>query len=172
MEARLSQDSKDSKSKHQQHRDQMLIISELLGVSGSPEDELSALEDSRLSGSCEWLTNKNTFQDWQFLDDSPRYFWLTGRPGTGKSTLAGHVVNYLGDSRCSYYFFKYKDYQRSSLSSFLRSIAYQMAKSSHSVREKLIEISVETSHLDKNDFRSLWRKLFVGGIFRASLPHM
>ena len=162
----------DTRTKHQRHRAQMQIISQLLDVHGSPEDELSILEDSRLTSSYEWLINKESFQAWQNEIDSPRYFWLTGKPGIGKSTLAGYIVDYLGVNRCSYYFFKYKDHQRSSLSGFLRSIAYQMANSSYSVRERLIQVSLESPHIDRNDFRNIWRKIFVGGIFQVIFQQM
>lgn len=91
-----------------------------------------------------------------------------GKPATGKSVLAGYVVNRLeatGD--CSFYFFKHSDKVRSSVSGFLRSIAHQMASFNSSVREKLIEIQQDDPHLEDN-VRTIWRKVFVGGIFRTT----
>ena len=157
--------------KHRAYRDQMMTLSRYLSIQHSLQYELSALEDDRLPGSCEWFMEKRNFQDWQFLDESSRYFWLKGRPATGKSMLASYVVNNLEGTRCSYYFFKHGDQERSSLSGFFRSIAYQMAGKSLSVREKLLELVQEDPHLDKGDYRSIWRKVFVGGVFRATFHH-
>jgi hypothetical protein len=148
----------------------MQALAAYLNVDRKQEYVLSSLEDSQLDGSCEWFTNKDTFQDWVFSDKSPRYFWLTGKPATGKSILASHVINYLEGDRSSYYFFKHGDHQRSSLSGLFRHIAYQMAETSSSVREKLLEISQHDSHLDKEDYRTIWRKVFVSGIFRTMIP--
>lgn len=91
-----------------------------------------------------------------------------GKPATGKSVLAGYVVNRLestGD--CCFYFFKHSDKVRSSVSGFLRCIAYQMASFNSSIREKLIEIQQDDAHLEDN-VRTIWRKVFIGGIFRTT----
>jgi len=150
----------------------MSSLSKYLGISDDLQYELSTLEDDRLAGSCEWLTNKSSFQEWQFLDDSARYFWLKGRPATGKSMISSHVIDNLEGTRCSYYFFKHGDKERSSLSGFFRSIAYQMARTSLSIREQLLDIAQEDFSLDRDDYRSIWRKLFIGGVFSATFHHM
>ncbi len=102
----------------------MSSLSKYLGISHDLQYELSTLEDDRLAGSSEWLTNKSSFQEWQFLDDSARYFWLKERPATGTSMVSSHVIDNLEGTRCSYYFFKHDNKERSSLSEFFRSIAY------------------------------------------------
>ena len=149
----------------------MIILSKYLGIPHSRQYELSALEDNKVTGSCEWLTNRSNFQQWQFLDESPRYFWLKGRPATGKSVLSSHVIKTLEGTRCSYYFFKHGNQERSSLSGCFRSIAYQMGGLSLSIREKLLEIVQDDSILDKDDYEYIWRKLFMGGIFSATFHH-
>jgi hypothetical protein len=145
----------------------MQALSRFLNVSGPPIDELSSLEDARLPGSCEWLSSKKTFLDWQFNDGSERYFWLTGQPATGKSVITAHVIKCLDENSSSYYFFGHQDHNRASLSGLLLSIAYQMAQKSRVVREKLLELSQDDSLLDRDDYRGIWRRLFIGGIFRT-----
>jgi hypothetical protein len=113
------------------------------------------------------LSSKKTFLDWQFNDESHRYFWLTGQPATGKSVITAHVIECLDENSCSYYFFGHRDDNRSSLSGLLLSIAYQMARKSRVIREKLLELSQDDSLLDKDDYRVIWRRLFSGGIFRT-----
>jgi len=146
----------------------MQALSKYLNVSGSPIDDLSSLEDARIVGSCEWLTNRKSFLDWQFNELSARYFWLTGQPATGKSVITAHVIGCMAEYGCSYFFFKHGDQNRSSLSGLLLSIAYQMAQKSQVIRQALLGVSQDDSNLNKNDYRGIWRRLFVGGIFRTS----
>jgi hypothetical protein len=54
-----------------------------------------------------------------------------------------------------------------SLSGALLSVAYQMAQKSYAIREVLLELANNESFLDKDDYRGIWRRLFVGGIFRT-----
>jgi hypothetical protein len=145
----------------------MQTLSKFLNISSSFIDDLSELEDARIPGSCEWLTCGKAFLDWQYGDDSPRYFWLTGQPAIGKSVITAHVIGCLDDSNCSYFFFKHGDQNKSSLSRALLSLAYQMAQKSHIIRKTLLELSNDDSFLDKDDSRGIWRRLFVGGIFRT-----
>jgi hypothetical protein len=145
----------------------MQTISRFLNVSGSPIDDLTEREDARIPGSCEWVTNSEAFLDWQYGDDSPQYFWLTGQPAVGKSVITAHVIGCLDENKCSYYFFKHVEQNKSSLSGALLSVAYQMAQKSYAIREVLLELANNESFLDKDDYRGIWRRLFVGGIFRT-----
>jgi hypothetical protein len=152
-------------------REEMQALSRFLNVSGPPIDELSSLEDARLPGSCEWLSSKKAFLDWQFNDESERYFWLTGQPATGKSVITAHVIKCLDENCSSYYFFGHQDHNRASLSGLLLSIAYQMAQKNRAIREKLLELSRDDSLLDKDDYRGIWRRLFISGIFRTDFAY-
>jgi hypothetical protein len=143
----------------------MQILTRYLNVSGPQMGELFSLSDARLPGSCEWLSSKEAFLDWQSNEDSQRYFWLTGQPGTGKSVISAHVIELLDENSCSYYFFGHRDQEGSNLSRLLLSIAYQMAQKSCVIREKLLELLQDDSLLDKGDYRGIWRRLFIGGIF-------
>jgi len=146
----------------------MQNLSRYLNVSGPQIGELSSLQDIRLPGSCEWLSSKNTFLDWQSNNDSQRYFWLTGQPGAGKSVITAHVIELLDENSCSYYLFGHRDQEGSSLSRLLLSIAYQMAQKSCNIREKLLELLQDDPLLDRGDYRSIWRKLFMSSIFRTA----
>ncbi len=143
-----------------------------LDVSGKPEDDLIDLQEARMEGSCEWLADKDSFQRW--LDPqskSPRIYWINANPATGKSVLSGYIIEHLESLNlsCSYYFFRHGDKVKSSLSGFLRSIAYQMALANIQVREKLVSLMDRDIRFDKDDDRVIWRKLFGLGIFRAEL---
>jgi hypothetical protein len=152
----------------QKLREEMQNLSRYLNVSGPQIGELSSLQDARLPGSCEWLSSKNTFLDWQSNEDSQRYFWLAGQPGAGKSVITAHVIELLDENSCSYYLFGHRDQEGSSLSRLLLSIAYQMAQKSCAIREKLLELLQDDPLLDRGDYRGIWRRLFVGSIFRTA----
>lgn len=109
-------------SKLQHHR-----LAELTGVAEPPVDDLTALEDVRVAGSCEWLTSKHLYVSWRTpWSDSRPIFWLAGNVACGKYVLCSHVVNDLQEQslRCSYFFFKHGNATKSTIAGCLRSLAY------------------------------------------------
>lgn len=135
-------------------------------------DDLTAFEEQKFSGSCEWLTKKDRYQDWQYNENSPKCFWLRGKPAMGKSMLCSHVIQQLEGTQCSYFFFKHQDHFKSSLAVFLRPMAYQMASSNRSVREQLLQRQQDDPFLEMENARGIWRKVF-GVVFKAQhhQPH-
>lgn len=163
-------------SSREEYRSSLRSLEGFLGVSERPEDELLALEEIRFGESCGWFTSKPTYLDWRDgHHDSVKTVWLSGKPATGKSVLAGSVIDELEDLNldCSYYFFRHNDSAKNTLDSCLRSIAYQMALISAKIRRKLLELKEDDIQIDKTDERGIWRKLFVNGVFqteRSSRP--
>ncbi|KAI1392460.1 uncharacterized protein F4822DRAFT_436235 [Hypoxylon trugodes] len=142
-------------------------LSSFLGVTDAPEDELQTLQLLQHPGSCRWFTEAECFISWK-TNRSPGILWLTGRPGFGKSVLSSHVVEQVesADSFCSYFFFKQREASKSTLSDCLRSLLFQMAIQDSQMADKLFEIEAEYVTWDLTDELSLWRKLFVNGIFK------
>src|SRR5947209_180280 len=117
-------------------------------------DDLSALEDVRIAGSCEWLTSKHQFEEWRMAQpETAQIMWLSGNPGSGKSVMASHVINHLEghNLQCSFFFFKYSTPTKSTASSCLRSLAYQMSLSSPDVRKTLLALEADGVSLDDKD---------------------
>ena len=102
-------------------------------------------------------------------DNIPQFYWLSARPGAGKTVLAGHIVAHLRDFHldCACYFFHHGNKSGQSLSGLLRSLAYQMAGSNTGIRELLHQLKDDGVVLDKDDERSIWRKLFLGGVLQV-----
>ncbi|BCS04131.1 NACHT and WD domain protein [Aspergillus luchuensis] len=158
-------------SKARQARSQLRQLEAYLGVHDNVEDDLILLEDARMDGTCQWLGSKSSFLTWKsFESNGPSILWVNGKPATGKSVLAGYVVNQLRTTKasCSFYFFKYGDKSKSRVSGCLRSLALQMARANVAVREILLEMQSQGTKLDSDDERVLWRKLFQPGILRAN----
>ena len=159
-------------SKTQQREDQMKILSQYLGVVERPTTDLANMVHHQTEGSCSWLTDKNSFLKWQQgLDNSPKYYWLSGEPASGKSTLAGHVVRYLDECNCdcSYFFFSDSNSRKSKVAKLLCSLAWQMAFSNTYVRDKLLTMCEEGVTINHNDEGSIWRNLFTTLILRTEL---
>lgn len=167
-------------------RAQMKQISSFLRVDHRPDAILLAINEKQHEGSCQWLTSDEAFQEWvdgldvreqQHIDDplampsNPNYrvLWLTGRPGTGKSVAAGHVVRYLKSCNldCNFYFFRHDDTSGSTISALLHSLAFQMAESSDEVRQAIVSMIEDGAGISpNNDHHMLWNELFAGRIFK------
>lgn len=141
-------------------------------MSEKPEDDLSDLQEAHIVGSCEWFSEKIEFQTWMdgFAGSFPRFLWVSANPATGKSVLAGYIINYLESLNldCSYYFFHYGNKAKSSLSGCLRSIAFQMAMSNVFARKKLLSMIENDICFEKEDERAVWRKVFTTNILRSN----
>jgi WD40 repeat protein len=160
------------KSKADLRRNQVKGLEKYLRVSENPEDDLINVEDARISGTCEWLSMKKSYLKWRdFAPNVPSVLWVNGKPAAGKSVLAGYVINQLQKTNveCSYFFFKYGDKSKSQLSACLRSLAFQMAGSNVKVREMLLEMQKDDIKFDNDNEHTIWRKLFLSGIFRTEL---
>lgn len=169
---------------------QLKRIASLLGVDRDderPKASLSAIQEKQQPGSCRWLTEHSAFGEWvdapadneedfgpselPSQHDIPRMLWLRGRPGTGKSVAAGHIVRYLQDCNldCSYYFFKHQNKATVTVASCLRSVAYQMAETSYEVRKALVAMVEDDVRISHDDHHMLWTSLFSERILRLDI---
>ncbi|KAJ5519087.1 hypothetical protein N7453_001509 [Penicillium expansum] len=165
---RLALASRDSIS------DRQRLLETILGVSDAPEDDFMSADSLRMSGSCEWLVDKLNFQEWLHGANSPIYV-IVAKPATGKTILSGKVVTHLKklQKKSSFYFFKYGNKEKSNITTFLLSMARQMALSDAKVLATCLEICEKDDQLSKADYRTIWRKLFLDGILKIAFeqPH-
>lgn len=126
---------KSSKQKVSKERRQLL--NNLLGVSEAPEDDFMSADSHRMDGSVEWLIKKENFQEWIHYNSPPIYS-ITAKPTTGKTVLSGKVITTLRTlgKRYNYYFFRHDTKEKSSIVSFLLSMAWQMAYSDERIMNK------------------------------------
>ena len=145
-------------------------LKERLNIDESAEGNFSNVNALRMPGTCSWITQKESYGSW--LDNlEPQICWLVARPGIGKSVLSGFVIESLRKEglSCSFYFFKSDNQTRLGVADFLRSIAWQMSQFDSGVFDFLWKICRKHPDLDKAEFRTIWRKIFVEGIFRLNL---
>ncbi|KAJ8066163.1 hypothetical protein OCU04_005253 [Sclerotinia nivalis] len=144
----------------------------LLGIHDIPEDDRIMARDAKVEGSCKWLISRPTFDCWQDpSSDAPPVFWLSGDPASGKSVLAGHVIDHLEQNNlaCSYFFFKDGVAVNSSVGYCLRTLAHQMALSSPEIRKFLLGMESNEITINNNDEVVIWNKLFVNGILQITM---
>lgn len=171
--------------RREEYRSEMKKVASLLRVDQRPDAVLLATNEKQHSGSCQWLTENDTFQEWVdnpadywedmsasetvLVDQRPKILWLNGRPGTGKSVAAGHVVRYLQSCNldCSYYFFEHKDRGGSTAAAFLRSLAFQMAESNFDVRRSIVSMAEDDIRVSHDDHHMLWTSLFLDRILKV-----
>lgn len=155
-------------NKRNEHLINMQTLSQYLGITERPESDLARVNQRQTDGSCRWITEKQSFQNWVGLPTSPRFFWLDGEPATGKSTIAGHVIRFIEETNgdCAFFFFKHGDSAKSSIATLLRSLAWQMARINLHVRQELLAMAEQGHYVDKADEGSIWRNIFAARILR------
>ncbi|KAL2036977.1 hypothetical protein N7G274_010262 [Stereocaulon virgatum] len=159
-------------TKQEISNDQRRLLNPFLGVSDAPEDDFMSVDSLRTSGSCEWLIEKTSFQQW-LHHATPPIYWISAKPATGKTILSGKVISHLRGrhENCSFYFFHHGNKEKTSITSFLLSIAWQMAHLNKEVLDTVLQICEKDDHLNKADHRTVWRKLFLEGILKLHFDH-
>ena len=139
------------------------------------QDDLAQSTFQGGPGSCQWFHERDSFQKW--LTDSAstnRFLWLTGLPGTGKSTLAGMTIRKIQELHrqggCQYHFFIESQPMKRSISYALRSIALQIALSNVKFAEKLVQWHRESGlSIESQKYSAIWAKIYEGIIFKMDL---
>lgn len=158
--------------KLKKNHDRLRDLKEYLEISDTLNEDLLCACEARMHESCQWLPTKASYVRWREGDSAnDRTLWIRGKPATGKSVLAGYIVDHLRDALqgCSCFFFKHGDKSKSSLGRCLRSLAFQMASSNIESLDTILKMQEEGIRLDHVDERTLWRTLFLSRIFRAPM---
>ncbi|KAI4262936.1 MAG: hypothetical protein L6R42_001894 [Xanthoria sp. 1 TBL-2021] len=144
----------------------------ILGISESTDEDLDTLTERIMQGSCQWLLQRQSFQDW--VSDAPStsgVLWLTGNPGAGKSILASYVIALLKKrsfaGSCQFHFFLAGHQTKRSLSHMLCNIALQAAMCHENFCTRLIELHENTGIIfGQQKATIIWEKIFEGVLFR------
>ncbi|KAK4445761.1 hypothetical protein QBC34DRAFT_160610 [Podospora aff. communis PSN243] len=134
------------------------------------DDDLATLHVFKQPGSCQWFMERGFFSSWK-VNASPGILWLVGRPATGKSVIASHVIEQLREqpkTYCSYFIYKHGEMGKSTLRDCFKSLALQMSSQDILVREALLQLAQDGLVCDMTDDGSIWRRVFTGCIFKLS----
>lgn len=145
------------------------ILEKMFGLQGSLRDRLEANLSSAHPGSCQWLFNSSSFNTWlNSPDQANRVLWLTGLPGTGKSTLAAKAVDHIQRSfECQFHFLLESHPIKRSAAYCLRAIAYQMASEHPDFAERLLRLHQDTQFTAvSQSFQVIWETIFENIVFQ------
>ncbi len=159
--------SRETDSRRGIDNEQRRLFDTYLGVSEAPEDEFMSIDAARMRGSCEWLVQKQSFLEWRDSANTQLY-WISAKPATGKTILSGRIIHHIRDLNrdLTFYFFDYRNKAKTTINSFLLSVAWQMAHMHVEILDSLLQICEKDDQLCKADYRTIWRKLFVESILR------
>ena len=121
---------------------------------------------------CGWILEQSVFSDWmQDLTARPRVLWLHGPAANGKSVLSSFIINHLAQlgASCQYFFVRFGDQSKRSLSTLLRSLAYQLAQSLPSFRHGVVRLVEEATKLDTANAQTIWLRIFKSVLFKIRL---
>jgi len=132
-----------------------------LAISELPSVDYAFFRDQWVEGTGGWILQHETYLEWLRCDEpSPRLLWLTGGAASGKSVLTSVVINSLvgdqAEGHCQYYFIRFGDRKKRTLSLLLRSLTYQMALNIPGFQEKVIELADEAIGFETADPRIVW----------------
>lgn len=152
--------------------DEVKGIEIVLGTtSSSAEDDFITFRRWWLAGTCDWLLEEPATQEWFEYSQDSQLLWFSGPPASGKSIMSTHIIDHLKQAGidCQYFFFKFGDPTKRSLSGCLRSLAYQIARDIPDFRRILIDLSAQGLRLEKADSILIWQKIFESSLFELEL---
>ena len=154
-----------------QGKTQLEQLETLLAVSENHQDDLEFFRKRWTPGTCDWILFNAPFKKWvDESEESPTMLWLHALPASGKSILSSFLINHLlEESFCVYYFFRFGDQSKRSLSTCLRTIAFQTAEQLPQFRRALQDIRFSTKTAEKTDAKTIWEKVFIGVLFKMRI---
>ncbi|KAF2435949.1 NACHT and WD domain protein [Tothia fuscella] len=152
-------------------RKQSHDLKAMLAISELPDMDYIFFRDRWTLGTCEWIQETGPYLEW--LDKGSaahqhRLLWLHGGAGSGKSILSSFIINSLVEQGlcCQYFFIRFDDRNKRTLSFLLRSIAYQMAQRVPGFLQKVLELADEALDFETADPKLIWERIFRSVLFK------
>ncbi|KAF2145863.1 uncharacterized protein K452DRAFT_244254 [Aplosporella prunicola CBS 121167] len=144
----------------------------LFRIRNSPQDDFDAFHRLWMQGTCSWFLSEPQVSSWLEPTPGSRILWYNAPPASGKSVLASHVINHLlqTGAACQYHFFRFDNQEKRSLSAFVRSMAYQLARDTPELRRLLVDLTTEDLRLESAEPSLLWQRVFQNLLFHMETP--
>ncbi|KAI0392005.1 hypothetical protein F5Y17DRAFT_467858 [Xylariaceae sp. FL0594] len=137
-----------------------LRLKSLLALPELPSTDYIFYRDLWTQDTCQWIIREPTFAEWrESVDRQPH------------SVLSSFVVNRLVEDgcQCQYFFIRFGDQLKRTISLLLRSLAFQSVHTLPGVVEKITNLADEALEFKSADYRLIWDRIFKSFIF-MSLP--
>ncbi|KAK6075021.1 NACHT and WD domain-containing protein [Seiridium cupressi] len=140
----------------------------LLSISGHSDHDLSLFSSRCADGTCSSILDESQIHAWVAHSPKTHVLWLHSRPARGKSVFSSFLVDHLRDQGASvqYFFFRSGDETKRSVGTLLRFLAFQIAGIHPVFRQALASLSDGGFKPKDTDWKSTWRKLFTGLLFK------
>ena len=143
-------------------------LKSLLAITDLPDLDYIFYRDQWTQGTNDWFLEEKAYLEWRHVQGSASsLLWLNGGPATGKSVLSSSIINNLVEDgvSCQYFFIRFGDQKKRTLSLLLRSIAYQIARSMSSFLQSVLQIGDEAIDFETADPRTIWERIFKSILF-------
>lgn len=143
-------------------------LKSLLAITVLPDIDYVFFRDQWAQGTNDWLLEEKSYLEWLHVRESaPFLLWLNGGAATGKSVLSSFIINSLVErgASCQYFFIRFGDQKKRTLSLLLRSIAYQIARSLPGFLQRLLQLVDEAINFETADPRTIWERIFKSILF-------
>jgi hypothetical protein len=141
----------------------------LLAISELPDVDYIFFRDQWTQGTNEWILEEEAYVEWlNHQGSTPHLLWLNGGAATGKSVLSSFIINSLVEQGlcCQYFFIRFGDRKKRTLSLLLRSIAYQIAQQVPGFLQKVTELADEAVDFETADPKTIWERIFKSLLFK------
>lgn len=149
-------------------------LKSLLAITELPDIDFIFFRDQWAQGTSDWLLEEKAYLKWLHSRDlGSSILWLNGGPATGKSVMSSFIINNLVEQgvSCQYFFVRFGDQQKRSLSLLLRSIAYQIARSEPNFLQRVLGLADEAIDFGTADPRTIWERMFKSILFSFNEAH-
>lgn len=146
-------------------------LKSLLAITELPDTDYIFFRDQWTQGTSDWILEEEQYLQWLHVrEQTPnmRVLWLNGGPATGKSVLSSYIINSLVEHGrcCQYFFLRFGEKSKRTLSLLLRSIAYQITQSLPSFLKRVLALADEAINFETAGPRSIWERLFKSILFK------
>ena len=141
----------------------------LLAMTEVPDVDYIFFRDQWTSGTNEWILREESYLEWlEAKNGGPSLLWLYGGAAVGKSVLSSFIINSLVERGfcCQYFFIRFGDQRKRSLSFLLRSIAYQIAQYMPDFLYKVVELGDDAVNFETADARTIWERIYKSTLFK------
>ncbi|KAH8178825.1 NACHT domain-containing protein [Sarocladium implicatum] len=139
---------------------QMLALRETLAIPNAPDRDYNFFRGQWSHGTCSWILSDAAFAAWvgDCQSPEPRILCIQGNAASGKSILSTFVIQHLlaEGKLCHFFFIRFHDENKRSVSQMLRALAYQLAQGLPEYGSWLRQRSQSGIELNASDARTQW----------------
>lgn len=149
-------------------------LKSLLAITELPDVDYIFFRDQWTRGTCDWILEDKIYLEWLHAPEvTHSLLWLNGGPAMGKSVLSSFIINSLVERgiSCHYFFIRFGDQKKRTLSLLLRTIAYQIARSVPNFLQKVLSFVDEAVDFETADPRTIWERVFKSILFKMEECH-